>query len=241
MFRQKILPLALNKFGVQMAKRKKKKFAELETFTNVIQIPYTYLWQKDYELKGKWSREIFGNDNPLVLELGCGKAEYTLALSKMFPQKNFIGIDIKGERLWRGAKTALEEGLNNTFFIRSRIDFIDNLFAPGEVSEIWITFPDPQPSKRRSKKRLTHPVFLEKYGKILASDNVVHLKTDSDLLYEYTLEVLQEQGFPVLINTNDVYKDFADDTILTIKTFYEQFFLKEGKKIKYIRFSIPKQ
>ena len=224
-----------------MAKRKKKKFAELNTFTNVLQIPYTELWNKDYKLKGKWAEQVYGNTNPLVVELGCGKAEYTLGLARMFPQKNFMGIDIKGERIWRGAKTALEEGLNNVFFVRAKIDFVDRLFGENEVSEIWLTFPDPQPTKRRAKKRLTSPNFLNMYKKILVPDNTVHLKTDNDLLYEYTLEVLQEAGYPVLIKTDDVYRDYPDDEILGIKTFYEQMFLGEGKKIKYIRFSIPKE
>jgi tRNA (guanine-N7-)-methyltransferase len=223
-----------------MAKRKKKKFAELNTFPNVLQIPYTDLWNKDYELKGKWSEKIFGNNNPLVLELGCGKAEYSLGLARLYPGRNYIGIDIKGERLWRGAKTALEDGLENVFFVRAKIDFIDRLFAEGEVSEIWLTFPDPQPTKRRMKKRLTSPKFLDMYKRILVADNFVNLKTDNQLLYEYTLEVLAERGEEVFVSTADVYSDFPDDKVLNIKTFYEQMFLAEGKTIKYIRFRVSK-
>ncbi len=223
-----------------MAKRKKKKFAELNTFSNVLQIPYTELWNKDYELKGKWAKEVFGNDNPIVLELGCGKAEYSLNLARMNPGINYIGIDIKGERIWRGAKTALEDGLKNVFFVRAKIDFVDRLFAPEEITEIWLTFPDPQPTKRRAKKRLTSPKFLDMYKKVLIKDNYVNLKTDNDLLYEYTLEVLEERGEEIFIKTPDVYRDFPDDKVLGIKTFYEQMFLEEGKKIKYIRFRVSK-
>ena len=226
-----------------MAKNKLQHFAELETFPNVVQLPYRDL-RKGFDLKGKW-REHFENEHPLVLELGCGKGEYTLGLAKAFPRKNFIGIDIKGARIWRGAQTALAENINNVAFLRSRIDFIESCFEQGEVDEIWITFPDPQPQKNRVRKRLTSPMFLNRYKNVLKPKACINLKSDSTLLHDYTLEIIKEQGHELLDATDDLYKEAESLSVTegkaeltSIQTFYEQRWLKEGKKIKYVRFRL---
>lgn len=224
-----------------MAKRKLQRFAEVETFDNVIQMPFTKV-QEGVEYKGRWASDFFHNTNPIVLELGCGKGEYTVGLASKYPGKNFIGLDIKGNRLWRGAKTAIEEGLNNVAFIRTRIDFIENCFEENEVSEIWITFPDPQPQEGKAKKRLTSPLFLSRYKKLLIPEGYIHLKTDSFPLYEYTLEVIQEGNHTLVLDTSDLYneKDENFDLAKAFQTYYEKRFLEEGKTINYIRFQLEK-
>ncbi|PST85169.1 tRNA (guanosine(46)-N7)-methyltransferase TrmB [Pedobacter yulinensis] len=214
-----------------MGKDKLRRFAEIETFSNVYQL------DQARPLKGKWAAEHFKNSNPVVLELACGKGEYSVNLARLFPEKNFIGIDYKGNRIWRGAKTALEEGLNNVAFLRIQIDHILDYFDRGEVDEIWITFPDPQPQDKREKKRLTFPGFLNRYREILVPGGSVHLKTDNDGLYAYTCEKVDELGLVCKRRTDGLYaSEFVDD-VLSIKTHYEQIYLKKDKNINYIQFA----
>ena len=225
-----------------MAKRKLQRFAEVDAAPNVIQHIQASEDLDDLQLKGKWREDYFKNNKPIVLELGCGKGEYTLGLAKLFPDKNFIGIDIKGARIWRGSKTALEDKQNNVAFIRARIDQIEKLFGQNEVDEIWITFPDPQLQKSKERKRLTSPAFLAKYKKILKPDGIIHLKTDSKLFYEYTLEVIKGANFELLLATNDLYGEQENlnvpEGLLDIKTFYEAIFTAKGFKICYLKFKI---
>lgn len=222
-----------------MGKNKLERFAELETLDNTLQ-PKLDNWYDAFEHKGKWNEEVFKNTNPIVLELGCGKGEYTVGLGRQYPEKNFIGVDRKGARIWRGAKTAKEEGLSNIRFLRTHIDKIDQFFAPGEVSEIWITFPDPQPQLSRVRKRLTAPKFLAKYKNLLAPNGIIHLKTDSQLLHEFTLEVIKEGGHKLLFATDNLYDkpENKNDPILGIRTFYESLFLKDGFTITYLKFQL---
>ena len=219
-----------------MAKNKLAKFAEMETLENVFQPAHREIFRTDYDLKGKWNEKVFRNDHPIVLEIGCGKGEYTDGLGELFPDKNFIGMDIKGARMWHGAKGALEKNIHNAVFIRAYAEFMESLFAPGEIAEIWITFPDPQMSKAR--KRLTGTRFLSLYKKILKANGILHLKTDSPFLYTYTAELIKHNHLPAAVVTDDLYGSDLDDKILGIKTFYEQQWLSRGKKIKYIRFSL---
>lgn len=217
------------------------RFEQNATFSNVHQPEHERLMRNNWDQKGNW-KDFFKNDNPITLELACGKGEYTLALARMFPERNFIGIDIKGARIWRGAKTALEEEMDNVAFLRCRLEFIQSCFASNEVSEIWITFPDPQKHKSRAKKRLTHPEFLDRYRKILTPDATINLKTDSSSLYDFTMDVILDQQLKVSHQTIDVYRlgkeKFSDqlNEILDNQTFYENRWLSEGKTIKYIQF-----
>lgn len=222
-----------------MGKNKLKKFAEMQTFSCVFQYPWAVLQRDGFALRGNWNKEYFKNDNPIVLELGCGKGEYTVGLARQYPDKNFIGIDIKGARIWTGAKTAETEGLKNVAFLRTGIELIESFFTEAEVAEIWITFPDPQMQKTR--RRLTSTRFLNLYRHILCSDGTVHLKTDSPFLYTYTDRLVTINNFPIKVNTNDLYAGDFVDPILSIKTFYEQQWLSRGKKIKYISFTLPKE
>lgn len=219
-----------------MGKDKLRKFRENETFACLVQPRTDQVLGTDHPLKGKWCQEMFHNNNPIVLELGCGKGEYTIALAQKFPDKNYIGIDIKGARLWKGAKFATENQMNNVAFIRTRIEFIESLFASGEVSEIWITFADPQ--EKKPKKRLTHPLFLQRYRKFLVSDGVVHLKTDSRLLHYFTLEMANCNGLDVIDHNDDIYGSGRADELLSIKTFYESNFLSQGIPITYMAFRL---
>ena len=220
-----------------MGKNKLARFEENLTFPNLFQVSYEDLKNNQFELKGRWHEQFFGNENTIVLELGCGKGEYTVALAHKYPEKNFIGIDIKGARLWRGCKTSNEEGMKNVAFIRTRIQLIEQFFAPGEVSEIWVTFPDPQPKK--PNKRLTSERFLSYYKNILRPDSTIHLKTDSYELYDYTLnEVIPQGNYQVVFATDDLYGTPCDLEVCEVRTFYESMFLKEGKKITYIQFKI---
>jgi len=223
------------------SKDKLKRFKENETFENVIQPNFDEVWKKDYKLKNIWSSEFFKNENKLILELGCGKGEYAVNLAEKCPHQNFIGIDIKGARFWRGAKTAIEKGIKNVGFIRTRIEFLESFFGTNEVSEIWITFPDPQLKSRRTKKRLTSSRFLNMYKDILPEDGIVHLKTDSQELHEYTKAILAYNNQEVLVCTNDLYNSEIVDDILSIKTFYEKSYLEIGKPITYIQFKISKK
>lgn len=221
-----------------MGKKKLQRFAEMQTFDHVVQPSFDEVFRKDYKLKGKWGRDFFKNDNPIVLELGCGKGEYTVGLAKQYPQKNFIGIDIKGARMWRGAKTAFEENIHNVGFLRTKIDLINSFFADNEISEVWITFPDPQPKKYY--KRLTSTRFLGYYQKLLANDGIVNLKTDSADLYQYTRALVNLNNLGVLTDSDNLYNSGLADEILSIKTYYERQFLAQGKPIHYIRFKLDK-
>jgi tRNA (guanine-N7-)-methyltransferase len=219
------------------SKNKLKRFKENDTFKNVVQ-PTREEVQEGFALKGKWE-EHFDNANPIILELGCGKGEYTVGLAKQNPNKNFIGIDIKGARFWRGAKTALEEGLGNVAFLRTQIELVDFLFNENEVSEIWITFPDPQIKYKRTKHRMTNEVFLNKYNKILRPNGLVHLKTDSEFMHGYTLGLLHGLRHEIIYANHDVYKnEGSPKEVLDIQTFYENQYLEKGKAITYIQFRI---
>lgn len=217
-----------------MAKNKLQKFADMDTYRHVFQFPFAVLKEKGFDMRGKWNEQFFYNDNPIVLELGCGKGEYAVGLAQRYPEKNFIGVDIKGARMWSGASQAQEQGIDNVAFLRTHIELITHFFAPGEVSEIWITFPDPQMKKTR--KRLTSTRMIELYRQILAENGIIHLKSDSPFLYTYTRAMVQENQFPILVDTDDLYNSGIDDDILSIKTFYEQQWLERGKSIKYIKF-----
>lgn len=211
-----------------MGKDKLKRFAELETFTNVFQLNPVH--------KGNWNANYFKNNQNVVLELGCGRGEYTVSLAKFFPHNNFIGIDIKGARIWRGAKTGIEEQISNMAFLRIEIEQLEEHFGEGEVDEIWITFPDPQPQISRERKRLTYDRFLHMYKKVLKPNGIVHLKTDNDGLYEYTLEKIKELNLILIKNTSDLYKEAWLDDVLSIQTTYEKIYRDKGKNINYIQF-----
>ncbi|HMU07338.1 MAG TPA: tRNA (guanosine(46)-N7)-methyltransferase TrmB [Kaistella sp.] len=224
-----------------MGKNKLARFAENKTLPNVFQ-PTRDEALNNFHLKGKWRSEVFKNQNPIVLELGCGKGEYSVGLAKAFPEKNFIGIDIKGARFWFGAKEAIENNLNNAVFLRTQIELVDCFFDTDEVDEIWITFPDPQIKYRRTKHRMTHPDFLERYKKILKKDGIMHLKTDSEFLHGYTLGLLQGAGHEIISAHHDIYgaPEYEPGTPLLreIKTYYEGLFSAKGKTITYIKFRI---
>lgn len=217
-----------------MAKNKLHKFEEMDQFPHVIQADFDEVFRNDYRLKGNWNKEFFGNGNPLVLELGCGKGEYSVGLARKFPNKNFIGIDIKGSRMHNGASESFNEGLKNVAFIRTRIELIDSFFAQDEVDEIWLTFPDPQ--MKRTKKRLTSTRFLSMYLKFLKPGGIVHLKTDSRFLYTYTSFLVKENNFTVLQNFDDLYNSGLEDDILKIRTYYEERFMAHQIPIKYLSF-----
>ena len=221
------------------SKNKLKRFKENDTFTNVFQPTRDALVSGNYELKAQWHSKFFKNNNPIVLELGCGKGEYSVALAKKYPNKNFIGVDIKGARFWRGAKTALEENLPNVAFLRTQIELIDHAFAKNEVDEIWITFPDPQIKYKRTKHRLTNIEFLNRYKHILKPDGVVNLKTDSEFMHGYTLGLLHGAGHEVLYANHNVYKqEGSPEEVTSIQTFYESQYLKQNKPITFVRFKI---
>ncbi len=232
------ISLILPKNYILGSKNKLKRFRENDTFSNVVQPSREEAVDDGLRLKGNWNKAFFKNNNPIVLELGCGKGEYTVNLAKMYPNKNFLGVDIKGARFWRGAKTALEEGLDNVGFLRTQIELIDGLFDENEVDEIWITFPDPQIKFKRTKHRLTNEDFLNKYKKILKQQGLMHLKTDSEFMHGYTLGLLHGLRLPIDFAHHDVYGigDEAPPEVTSIQTFYESQYLEVGKKITYIRF-----
>ncbi len=214
-----------------MGKDKLRRFAEITTFENVIEL------EDGKILKGNWAEQHFKNKYPLILELGCGKGEYTVNLARLFPEINFIGIDYKGNRIWRGAKTALEENIANVAFLRIQIENLTDYFLENEISEIWITFPDPQPQISREKKRLTSPRFLNMYKLVLIEKGPVHLKTDSDLLHTYTGQKIEELGLKVHVQTDDLYHSPLVDEVLSIQTYYEKKYLARDKNINYLKFS----
>ena len=221
------------------SKNKLRRFNENETFSNVVQPTRDELVSSNFKLKGNWREEVFKNNNPLVLELGCGKGEYSVALAQKYPDKNFIGIDIKGARFGRGAKTAIEENIPNVAFLRTQIELIDHAFAENEVDEIWITFPDPQIKYKRTKHRMTNATFLERYKQILKPEGVVNLKTDSEFMHGYTLGLLHGAGHDVLYANHNVYKqEGSPEEVTSIQTFYESQYLEQDKPITYIRFKI---
>lgn len=224
-----------------MGKNKHARFDENKTLPNVLQ-PTREEAIKSYYLKGNWHRKFFKNNNPIVLELGCGKGEYSVGLAKAFPDKNFIGIDIKGARFWFGAKEAVESGLQNIAFLRTQIELLEYFFDENEVDEIWITFPDPQMKYRRTKHRLTNPEFLSKFKKILKPEGVIHLKTDSEFLHGYTLGLLQGSGHEILTAHHDIYGapeyDPGTPLLRDIQTYYEQLFSAKGKTITYLKFNL---
>ncbi len=225
-----------------MGKNKLRRFAEMKLWNNVFEPTLEPNPQEAFPLKGKWQQDYFKNDNPIVLELGCGKGEYSVGLAKHYPNKNFIGVDIKGSRMFVGAKEAIDENLTNVAFLRTKIDFIDSYFTENEVDEIWLTFSDPQPLKPR--KRLTSEQFISRYRRILKPGGIIHLKTDSDLLFESTEEQIQEHNYQLIESTWDLYQSMPEDLdptirdILHIKTHYEQLFTAKGSVIKYCSFRI---
>mgnify|MGYP002639675870 CR=1 FL=1 len=218
-------------------KNKLQKFAENTTFDNLFQLPYEEI-VKGFDLKGNWARDYFKNDNDIVLELGCGKGEYAVGLAQIYPHKNFIGIDIKGARLWRGLKTAQEKSIENVSFIRSRINLVNFYFGKNEVSEIWITFPDPHARDPKAKKRLTSPEFLKRYTGFLKKDAIINLKTDNYIIFESTLDTIKDYGHKILYQTNDVYSEEYDSEVSGIQTYYEKKWLDHGTKIKFVKFQL---
>jgi tRNA (guanine-N7-)-methyltransferase len=224
-----------------MGKNKLKKFEEMENFPHVFQLSFNEIRAGvPFDMKGKWNSQFFKNDHPIVLELGCGKGEYTVELANIFPSKNFIGIDIKGARMWTGAKIASEKGLKNVAFLRTKIELLSHFFAKDEISEIWITFPDPQMKKRT--KRMTATNFMNQYQQFVKPGGLIHLKTDSQFMYTYTCEMVKENHYPVILQTDDLYHSQVADDILSIKTYYEQQWLARGITIKYLKFQLqPKE
>jgi tRNA (guanine-N7-)-methyltransferase len=218
---------------------KLQKFADFNSFKNCFTLYFENI-SEGLPLKGKWHSEYFKNQNPIVLELGCGRGEYTVGLAQNNPGKNYIGVDIKGNRIWTGAKAALDNNMGNVAFVRTRIDFIEYCFAKNEIDEIWLTFPDPQPQKTRVRKRLTNPRFIDRYKKFLKPGGIVHLKTDSTSFYEYTLEVIAENKYELLFATNDLYNNCPEgrEELIEIKTYYEKLHHSKGETIKYCSFKI---
>lgn len=225
-----------------MGKGKLAKFAEMETFENVFQYPHSVIEQVPFEMKGHWREQYFKNNHPIVLELGCGKGEYTVELAKLFPHINFIGVDIKGARMWTGAKQAIEQGLANVAFLRTNIELIDRFFGPDEVQEIWLTFSDPQ--MKNVRKRLTSTYFMNRYRCFLVDGGLIHLKTDSNFLFTYTLAMVENNQLPIVQSTEDLYHttdmDEATKQILSIQTYYESMWIARGLNIKYLKFKLPR-
>ena len=222
-----------------MSKGKLQKFADMARYPHVFEYPYSVVDDVPFPMRGRWHEEFFHNTNPVVLELGCGRGEYTVGLGRLFPGKNFIGVDIKGARMWTGATDSLREGMTNVAFLRTNIEIIDRFFAPGEVQEVWLTFSDPQ--MKKATKRLTSTYFLERYRRFLVDGGLVHLKTDSNFLYTYTRCLIEANHLPVEVMTDDLYHSGQADEILSIRTYYEQQWIDRGLNIKYIRFRLPQQ
>ncbi|MCD8556673.1 MAG: tRNA (guanosine(46)-N7)-methyltransferase TrmB [Bacteroides graminisolvens] len=220
-----------------MGKNKLQKFADMAAYPHVFEYPYSVAENVPFEMKGKWHEKFFKNSNPIVLELGCGRGEYTVGLGRMFPDKNFIAVDIKGARMWSGATESISKGLTNVAFLRTNIEIIERFFAEGEVSEIWLTFSDPQ--MKKATKRLTSTYFMNRYRQFLKPDGIIHVKTDSNFMFTYTRYMIEENKLPVLFITEDLYHSNLVDDILGIKTYYEQQWLDRGLSIKYIKFALP--
>lgn len=222
-----------------MGKGKLDKFADMREYQHVFEYPYSVADNVPFQMKGKWNKEFFKNDNPIVLELGCGRGEYTVGLGKLYPHKNFIGVDIKGSIMWTGATQALKENMTNVAFLRTNIEIIDRMFAENEVSEIWLTFSYPQ--MKKVTKRLTSTYFMNRYRKFLVPDGIIHLKTDSNFMFTYTKYMVQENNLPVDFMTEDLYGSGLVDEILGIRTYYEQQWLDRGLNIKYLKFHLTKE
>ena len=224
-----------------MGKGKLAKFADMETYDCVFQYPYSVVEQVPFEMQGHWHEEYFHNDNPIVLELGCGKGEYTVGLAKRYPDMNFIGVDIKGARMWTGATQAVKEGLKNVAFLRTNIEIIDRFFAPDEVTEIWLTFSDPQ--MKNPRKRLTSTYFMNRYRHFLIDRGFIHLKTDSNFLFTYTTYIVEKNHLPLVLRTNDLYSENSENSeyseAASIQTYYEQMWIDRGLNIKYMKFHLP--
>jgi tRNA (guanine-N7-)-methyltransferase len=224
-----------------MSKGKLAKFADMETYENVFQYPYSVVEHVPFEMQGHWHEEYFHNDNPIVLELGCGKGEYTVGLAKRYPDMNFIGVDIKGARMWTGATQAIKEGLRNVAFLRTNIEIIDRFFAPDEVTEIWLTFSDPQ--MKNPRKRLTSTYFMNRYRRFLIDGGMIHLKTDSNFLFTYTTYMVEKNRLPLVLRTNDLYSENSENSeyseAASIQTYYEQMWIDRGLNIKYMKFHLP--
>ena len=226
-----------------MSKGKLAKFADMDTYENVFQYPYSVVEHVPFEMQGHWREQYFKNQNPIVLELGCGKGEYTVELGRLFPDVNFIGVDIKGARMWTGATQALQEGLKNVAFLRTNIEVIDRFFSPGEVQEIWLTFSDPQ--MKNPRKRLTSTYFMNRYRHFLVDGGIIHLKTDSNFLFTYTTLMVEHNHLPLLFRTEDLYHtdgiDAETQQILSIQTYYESMWIARGLNIKYMKFRLPQE
>ena len=228
-----------------MSKNKLSKFADMAKYPHVFEAPFSALEEMNFEMKGRWHEDFFHNDNPIVLELGCGRGEYTVGLGRMFPNKNFIGVDIKGARMWAGATESLNAGMKNVAFLRTNIEFIQRFFAPGEVAEIWLTFSDPQ--MKKVTKRLTSTFFLNRYRKFMVDNGLVHVKTDSNFLFTYTNYMIEANKLPLEFRTDDLYhtleaeRDEEVKEILGIQTYYEQQWLERGLSIKYLKFRLPQE
>ena len=223
-----------------MGKGKLAKFADMAENPLVVECPFWKLQNEGFALKGKWHSDFFHNDNPIVLELGCGRGEYTVGLAKRFPDINFIGVDIKGSRMWHGAKEALEKGMKNVAFLRTNIECIDGLFAEDEVAEIWLTFSDPQ--MKKATKRLTSTYFMERYRRFLVDGGIINVKTDSNFLATYTKYMVEKNNLKMEFFTEDLYNtESVDDALTSIQTYYEGMWLERGIPIKYIKFRLPKQ
>ena len=220
-----------------MSKGKLAKFADMAAFPHVFEYPFSVVDNVPFEMRGAWNERFFKNNHPIVLELGCGRGEYTVGLGRLFPGKNFIGVDIKGARMWSGAKESAETGMTNVAFLRTNIEIIDRFFAPGEVSEIWLTFSDPQ--MKKATKRLTSTYFMERYRRFLVDNGLIHLKTDSNFMFTYTRYMVEHNHLPVEVLTDDLYHSGLADEILSIRTYYEQQWLDRGLNIKYLRFRLP--
>lgn len=220
-----------------MSKGKLAKFADMAAYPHVFEYPFSMADEVPFEMKGRWNEQFFHNDHPIVLELGCGRGEYTVGLARLFPDKNFIGVDIKGARMWSGATESLHEGLKNVAFLRTNIEIIDRFFAPEEVGEIWLTFSDPQ--MKKATKRLTSTYFMSRYRRFLTDNGLIHLKTDSNFMFTYTKYMVEHNHLPVEFSTDDLYHSGLVDNILSIRTYYEQQWLDRGLNIKYLKFHLP--